>query len=161
MNRHYSNLTLVQSALCAARGLVFALRTQPNMWLLAAGIWTVVLLARWTAVPPAGLAVLAVALGLPVAAELLNTAVEQAIDLVVREFHPQARAAKDIAAAGVLMSVLVAVAATAFVLWPPWLWPAVVWAALLASPAVAGLSLAAIPALAAVGLVIRRRGDPT
>jgi diacylglycerol kinase (ATP) len=39
-------------------------------------------------------------------AELLNSAVENAVDMVTKEFHPLAKAAKDIGATAVLFSVV-------------------------------------------------------
>lgn len=66
--------------------------------------------------PPLGWAVVALAIGLVLAAELLNTALEAAVDLVSPDDHPLAKRAKDVAAAGVLAASLAALAAGAFVL---------------------------------------------
>lgn len=123
MNRPYSNPTILESALCAFRGLGKALRTQPNLWLLVSGVWLALVLGLWMGLEPVEMLVLGVALSLPLGAEIFNTAIEQAVDLVVREFHPQARAAKDIAAAGVLLALMVALAVGLVLLWPPWEWP--------------------------------------
>lgn len=46
-----------------------------------------------------------VAVSLVVLAELFNSAIEAAVDLVTRDFHPLAKAAKDVASAGVLVAV--------------------------------------------------------
>ena len=56
-------------------------------------------------------AVIALAIGLVLAAELLNTAIEAVVDLVSPEDHPLAKRAKDVAAAGVLAASLAALAA--------------------------------------------------
>jgi undecaprenol kinase len=61
-------------------------------------------------------ALVALAIGLVVAAELLNTAVEAVVDLVSPQDHPSAKRAKDVAAAGVLVASLVALATGIFVL---------------------------------------------
>jgi len=58
--------------------------------------------------PPVWWALVAVAIGLVVAAELLNTALEAVVDLVTVDDHPLAKRAKDVAAAGVLVAVLTA-----------------------------------------------------
>lgn len=55
------------------------------------------------------MAVLALAVGLVIAAELLNTAVEAVVDLVSPERNALAGLAKDIAAGGVFVSALTAV----------------------------------------------------
>ena len=59
---------------------------------------------------------LALAMGLVLTAELLNTALEAVVDLVSPEEHPLAKQAKDVAAAAVLVASLAALAAGVFVL---------------------------------------------
>ncbi len=157
MSGPYRNLTALSSFSCAARGLALALTTQPNLWLLAAGIWAALLLARWLAVPAGGLATLALALALPLVAELINSALEYSIDLVVGDYHRQARAAKDIAAAGVLAALLAAIVVSVLVLGSPLAWPGAAWAAVTTSPASA-LAAAAVPSLALISVLVRRRG---
>ncbi|MEA2688707.1 MAG: undecaprenol kinase [Candidatus Eremiobacteraeota bacterium] len=61
-------------------------------------------------------AVVSLAIGLVLAAELLNTAIEAVVDLVSPAEHPLAKRAKDVAAAGVLVASLAALAAGVFVL---------------------------------------------
>jgi len=61
-------------------------------------------------------ALLALAIALVVAVELLNTAIEAVVDLVSPGDHVLAKRAKDVAAAGVLVASLGALAAGAFVL---------------------------------------------
>ncbi len=88
-----------------------AWRTQRNLR-IHAGIAVVVVVAgivlRFSAV---SWAVVALAIGLVVAAELLNTALEAVVDLVSPQDHPLAERAKDVAAAGVLVASLGALAA--------------------------------------------------
>jgi len=50
--------------------------------------------------------ILMVTYGLIMIAELLNSAVENVVDLVTQEIHPLAKAAKDIGATAVLFAVL-------------------------------------------------------
>ena len=59
-------------------------------------------------IPPVWWALVALAIGLVVVAELVNTAIEAAVDLVTVQDHPLAKRAKDVAAAGVLFAVLTA-----------------------------------------------------
>ena len=61
-------------------------------------------------------AVVALAIGLVLAAELLNTAIEAVVDLVSPQQHPLAKRAKDVAAAAVLAASLAAVTAGLLVL---------------------------------------------
>lgn len=49
------------------------------------------------------------AMGLVIAAECINTAIENAVDLISPEFHPLAGLAKDAAAGGVLIAAITAI----------------------------------------------------
>jgi diacylglycerol kinase (ATP) len=62
-----------------------------------------------------------IGLGLVVlAAELLNTAIEEIMDHVTPHEHPQARKAKDCGSAAVALAVIATLAAWAVVLWGMW-----------------------------------------
>ena len=93
----------------ALRGLaVFARQPNARIHLVAAALVTGLGLAlRVTA---AEWCALALAMALVLSAEALNTAIELVVDMVQPEWHALARDAKDVAAAGVLMSTLGAVA---------------------------------------------------
>lgn len=105
----------------AFRGIRFALRSQRNfrIHLLAAvlvfGAAAGLRLSRIEII----LALLTVTL--IVVAELLNTALELAMNLVEARNHPVVKAAKDIAAGGVLLAVAGAVAVGLLLFGPP-LW---------------------------------------
>lgn len=64
-------------------------------------------------------AIIALTMGLVFLAELFNTALEATIDLVVEDYHAQAKLAKDVAAGAVLVSAMVAVVVGLLVLGPP------------------------------------------
>ncbi|MFS8543590.1 MAG: diacylglycerol kinase family protein, partial [Limnochordales bacterium] len=75
--------TLVDSFRFALQGIAHAFRTQRNVRVHASAA-VVVLLAAWaTGVSGAGLALLVVAIGMVVAAELFNTAVEAVVDFIM------------------------------------------------------------------------------
>ena len=86
----------------AIEGLVALVRTQANARIhLAATVAVVVVglavhLAAWEWVS------VVLAMTIVWMAEALNTSIEQACDVVTREFHPSIKAAKDIAAGAVL-----------------------------------------------------------
>jgi diacylglycerol kinase (ATP) len=67
----------------------------------------------------APLAPILLACALVLSVELLNTALEAAVDLVSPEWHPLARAAKDAAAGAVLAASLGALLTGLAVLGPP------------------------------------------
>jgi undecaprenol kinase len=53
--------------------------------------------------------ILLLTIGSVITFELVNTAIERVVNLVTTDFHPLAKAAKDIAAAAVLFAAIVAV----------------------------------------------------
>lgn len=64
-------------------------------------------------------AIIFLANAIVVMGELINTAVERAVDLHGKENHPLAKAAKDTAAGGVLVAAIGAVAVGIALLWQP------------------------------------------
>ncbi|MBI5440066.1 MAG: diacylglycerol kinase [Deltaproteobacteria bacterium] len=110
--------TWLESLNCAVDGILHAVRTQRHLrWHLLAGL-AVLVLAPGFAVSSSEFALLALAAGAVLIAELFNTAVEAGVDLVSPEFHPLAKAAKDVAAGAVLVAAFVAAAVGWVVLWP-------------------------------------------
>ncbi len=54
---------------------------------------------------------------------MINSAVERAVDLVEPRFHPLAALSKRLAAGGVLVAAIVAVAVGSLIFWPKiWGW---------------------------------------
>lgn len=92
----------------AARGLQRAVRTQRNLRLHLFFALAALTVALALGLPPAEVALVALAIGLVLVAELLNSALEALVDLVTGHDHPLARAAKDIAAGAVLVAAMTA-----------------------------------------------------
>jgi undecaprenol kinase len=106
--------TFVQSFGFAFRGLADAWREERNFRVQCGYAVLTLILGLWLR-PPVPLALLVgLAMTLLLAAELMNSALERAIDLSVTEFHPLARSAKDLAASSVL---LVAIGTAVINLW--------------------------------------------
>ncbi|HLN13460.1 MAG TPA: diacylglycerol kinase [bacterium] len=102
----------------AVRGLVYAVGTQRNVrvhLVLAAGV---LIAGGLTGLGGVELAVLALTIGLVLVAELLNTALENVTDYVHPDAGPVAAVVKDVAAAAVLVSVVLAVCVAVFVFAP-------------------------------------------
>jgi diacylglycerol kinase len=96
-------------------GLRHALRTQPTFRIHVAIAGFITALVIWLPLSNGEAAVMILAIAAVLAAELFNTAVEAVVDLLVERNHHQiARAAKDVAAAAVLIT---AVAAAAVFCW--------------------------------------------
>lgn len=109
----------VSSFRYAAAGCAYMLRHQKNTRIMLAATVIVVPLAIWLGISSDQWAILILAIGSVWVAEFINAAIEAAVNLSVSEFHPMAKAAKDVAAAAVLITVLVAVLIGLLMLGPP------------------------------------------
>ena len=115
LQRSYS---LLQSFRFAFRGIVHALHDERNLRIhFSAVAYVFYFSIRYYHLTPGEYALLAVVMGLVITCELLNTAVENAVDLGTSVYHPLAGIAKDTAAGAVLVSSVTAVAAAFFMLW--------------------------------------------
>src|SRR5712692_9710908 len=100
----YRSKSLAQALAYAAEGLRYAVRTFRIQLALAAAVGVVLI---WVQAPALEAAVVVLAMIVVLAAELLNTGVEVVVDLLVdRNHHVLAKVAKDIAAAGVVVTVV-------------------------------------------------------
>jgi diacylglycerol kinase (ATP) len=100
---------LLRSFAYAFAGLAYIMRTQRNARIeLAVGLGAVVL-ALWLGLTPIEWAVLAITIALVVTLEWINTSLELAVSLASPERHPSAKAAKDVAAACVLVGAITSV----------------------------------------------------
>jgi rRNA maturation RNase YbeY len=112
---------LLSSFRNAFAGLAYFLRTQRNgriqlvMGLLAVALAALLQLSRseW--------AVLALTIGFVLVAEMFNSVAEAAVDAVTLEYHPLAKATKDIAAGAVVLAAVIAVI-VGLLLFGPRLW---------------------------------------
>lgn len=101
---------LLSSFNFAFEGVIHVLRTQRNMrihFLVAVGVLLVALVVD---VGRLELIALLLAISFVLIAEMINTAVEAAIDVATTAFDPMAKLAKDIAAGAVLIATVNAVA---------------------------------------------------
>ena len=105
----------------AFAGWWHVLRTQPNAWIHAAASISVLGIALWLQVGRTDWAILILTVAVVWVAEFVNTSVEAAVDLLSPDIHPLAKAAKDIAAAAVLIAALAAGVVGLLLLGPP-LW---------------------------------------
>lgn len=105
----------------AFAGWWYVLRTQHNAWIHAVASVAILAVALWLGLGRTEWALLILTIALVWVAEFVNTAVEALVDLLSPDIHPLAKAAKDIAAAAVLIAALAAVVVGLLVLGPP-LW---------------------------------------
>ena len=119
IGRPWRSRSLRQAMRCALQGLQDAWQTQHNLRLhvyagaavITAGAWLHLALMEWLWV--------SFAIGLVIFAELMNTAIEQAVDLTMGlRPDPLARHIKDLAAGCVLIAAVVAIVIGALILVP-------------------------------------------
>ena len=94
----------------AYRGLIYAVRTQRNMRFHVMASAVVLILSLFLGVSKLELAILVLVITVVLVTEMLNTAIEFAVDLVTREYHPLAKLAKDVSAGAVLVTSVAALA---------------------------------------------------
>jgi diacylglycerol kinase len=100
----------LQSVYHAFTGLATALERERNLRIHCCVAFVVAIAAVVLQVEPIGCAVLALAAGMVITAELMNTALEHLVDLSSQgEFSRLARSAKDTAAGAVLCASLASV----------------------------------------------------
>jgi diacylglycerol kinase (ATP) len=102
--------TLLQSFNNATEGIIHAVRTQRNLWIHFAIAAAVLVAAVAFGVTRIELIALLLAITFVLVTELVNTAIEAAVDVASTSFDPMAKLAKDIAAGAVLVAALNAVA---------------------------------------------------
>ena len=108
---------LIDSFNYAIDGIIYALRTQRNM-----RIHFIVALIILSAcfvydISKIEFIILAITITMVIAAELVNTAIESAIDLSTNYYHPLAKVAKNTAAGAVLITAINAVLVGYIIFW--------------------------------------------
>ncbi|MXY63241.1 MAG: diacylglycerol kinase family protein [Synechococcus sp. SB0665_bin_28] len=110
----------------AVQGLVYAFASQRNFRLQLVVGGLALVLGLWLRLHVLELGVLVLTVAAVLVLELLNTAMEAAVDLAIgRQFHPLARIAKDCSAAAVLVAAMASMLIALLLLSPP-LWQRIV-----------------------------------
>ena len=91
------------------KGLKYAYRNEQNLTFDVGMALLVIVLGFIFRIEVWEWAVLVLTVGLVLALELINTAIEATVDLVTEEYHPLAKVAKDTSAAAVFVFAIVAV----------------------------------------------------
>lgn len=113
------NKSRLKSFHFAFSGLNHAFYTQANFQIQVTIALTAVLLAFLFDFSRGEWIILILTIGLVLAAELINTVVEVVVDLAVKEeLLPEAKIAKDVAAASVLLMSFVSIVVGLLLFWP-------------------------------------------
>lgn len=108
----------IKSFKYATDGVTQAFKQEPNfrahiiisILVLVASFALQISLAEW--------AVVILTITVVISLELINTAIEELIDMITTDFHPKAKVAKDVSAAAVLLSAISASAVGAIIFLP-------------------------------------------
>jgi len=120
----------------AIEGIVYAARTQPNLrlhLLVAVAVLTATLFMHLRRSETIAVVVL---IGVVIAMELMNTAIESVVDLLTATHHPLAKSAKDAAAAAVFVVAIAASIVGALIFLPAFRFPVDIVVAVLAVVAI-------------------------
>lgn len=97
----------VESVNAAIEGFLYVVKTERNMRIHFLFAVLILLLGIYLNFTPQELLILAVTIALVLASEMVNTAVELIVDIIVQmEFHPIAKIIKDISAGAVLIAAV-------------------------------------------------------
>jgi diacylglycerol kinase (ATP) len=102
--------SILESFNFALEGVIHVLRTHRNMRIHFAVAIAVLVAAVWKGVDRIELIALLISIAFVLIAEMVNSAIEAAIDMATTSFDPLAKLAKDIAAGAVLIAAVNAVA---------------------------------------------------
>lgn len=93
----------------AAAGIWTALRDEPNLKFHFLVMWLVILMGFYFDISTIAWIAVIFSIGLVIALELTNTAIEEIVDSFTDKSHPGAKRAKDIASGAVLVVSITAV----------------------------------------------------
>ena len=112
------NKSLIKSFVYAIEGISHALKDNRNLR-IHFGVGAIVIFAGiFFKANPFEMGVLGIMIMLVIMAEMINTAIEEMVDLIVSEHRQQAKIAKDVAAGMVLVAVVGSVIAGIFIFAP-------------------------------------------
>jgi len=104
-----ASTTILLASYTASRGAISSIAPQRNARIELATAVAAVLVAIWLGITAVEWAVLVLTIAFVLGLEWINTALELAVSLASPERHPSAKAAKDVAAASVLLAAAVSV----------------------------------------------------
>ena len=105
---HTTSVALGMAFRFALEGLRYVVRSERNIRIQLVLAAAAIALGVWLGLGPIEWSLLALTIGLVLGLECLNTAIEITVTLVSPQAHPLAKAAKDVAAASVLVGAVAA-----------------------------------------------------
>lgn len=108
----------IQSANLAIEGIIYSVMTQRHMRYHLIAALFVLVLSLLLHISRIEFIFLSLAIILVLVTEMLNTAIEATVDMIAKEFNPQAKIVKDIGAGVVLVASVGALTLAYFILYP-------------------------------------------
>lgn len=116
--KKYGIMRFFRSIKFSIEGLAYAYRYEQSMWVHAIATTLTVILGLVFKIKLTEWAILFIALGIILGMELVNTAIEAAVDLTTLEINPLAKIAKDCGSAASFVLSFVAIVICLFVFGP-------------------------------------------
>ena len=110
MKRNKPRQNIIKAFNAAIEGVIYTFKYERNMKIHYVIAVVVLLISLFLNLSRIEMMILLLSISLVIVSEMFNTAVENAVDLITNEIHPLAKIAKDVAAGGVLIASLNAVA---------------------------------------------------
>ncbi len=108
-DKSFKSKNIFDSFSHAFQGMIYGFKTTKNLWVdLIAAVFVVILGFVFKITTSEWLAII-ICIGLVMALELLNTAIEESVNLAMPKIHPVAKISKDVAAGAVLFAALISV----------------------------------------------------
>lgn len=118
INRMLNHKHLYFSFHYAIAGVWYAVRYNQNMRIHFIAAIIVLIAAYFFKVTGEEMAILGVMILLVIGSEMINTAIEEMVDLITKEHHEEAKVAKDVSAGMVLVTAIGAVIIGLFIFVP-------------------------------------------
>ena len=106
----YSIRRLGNSFKYALDGIISAYKTEQNLLVHTIGAIIAIILGIFLKLSTTEFAIVPLVIGLVITAEMINTALEYAIDMAMPTIHPLAKISKDVASGAVLFAAISSVA---------------------------------------------------
>lgn len=100
------NRNLIESFKTAFQGIWYTFVKERNMKIHVTAAILVILLSLWLKVSKLEFAILCLTVSVVVCFELINTAMEVMVNIIVDVYHPKAKIIKDVSAGAVFVSAL-------------------------------------------------------
>ena len=114
----YGPMRFIKSIKYSLDGLFYAYRYEQSLWIHGCAVILAIILGIIFQIKLSEWAIIFIALGIILALELINTAIEAAVDLTTTKIHPLAKVAKDCGSAASFVMSIVSIVISLFVFGP-------------------------------------------